>query len=68
MDNATVRLSTQCPLCLGAKPQGLIACWPCYHAKGMRYGNPEAEAIIAQANIDLAPPPGWDVYDTSTES
>jgi hypothetical protein len=34
----------------------------------MRYGNPEAEAIIAQANIDLAPPPGWDVYDTSTES
>lgn len=67
MDYVTVRLSTQCPLCLGAKPQGLIACWPCYRSQGLRYCNPVAEAKIAQANRDLAPPKGWHCAETSTE-
>ena len=35
-----------CPLCDGVKDAGLVACWTCYRAHGLRNGNPRAEAII----------------------
>lgn len=44
-----VRSSSVCPLCRGHKGTGLVACWSCYSAYGLRYGNREAEALIEQA-------------------
>lgn len=62
-DHPNVRQSTTCPLCLEAKPQGLVACWPCFRAYKMRYGNPKVEAHIARREAEMterrtmAPPP-----------
>lgn len=50
IDNKNVRQSLKCPICLGIKDRGLVACWGCYRAQGMRYGNAEAEAKIAAAD------------------
>jgi len=50
IDNENVRASNWCPLCEGQKERGLIACWPCYHIYGLRYGNEKAEARMKEAN------------------
>ena len=52
-DYPHVRSSGLCPLCRGHKETGLVACWSCYVAHGLRYGNREAEALIEQAEIRL---------------
>ena len=52
-DYPYVRSSDVCPLCHGSKQPGLVACWRCYHAWGMRYGNEEAEGLIEQAEAVL---------------
>ena len=41
-----VRSHPVCPLCYGPKGVGLVACWACYRARGLRNGNPQAEASI----------------------
>jgi len=51
MDNPNVRKGKVCPLCSGSKQEGLIACWSCYHAKGLRYGNEEAEQTIKRFEL-----------------
>ena len=48
-DHPNVRASVVCPLCQGAKDAGLVACWPYYRKNEMRYGNPDAELKIDQA-------------------
>ena len=53
LDYPHVRASDVCPLCRRHKDQGLIACWPCYHARGMRYGDNEAEELLKQAEARL---------------
>jgi hypothetical protein len=52
-DYPHVRSSNVCPLCGERKESGLVACWSCYSAHGLRYGNREAEALIEQAEIRL---------------
>lgn len=54
LDYPHVRASDVCPLCQRHKDQGLIACWPCYHARGLRYGDEEAERLITQTESRLA--------------
>ena len=53
VDNPTVRASSVCPLCDGSKPVGLVACWSCYRAHGMRNGNEVAEERIARREAAL---------------
>jgi len=53
LDYPHVRASDVCPLCKGHKDRGLVACWPCYHARGLRYGNEEAESLIEQTEAGL---------------
>lgn len=53
LDYPHVRSSDVCPLCYGSKQPGLVACWRCYHAWGMRYGNEEADRLIEQAEAGL---------------
>ena len=53
LDYPHVRLSDVCPLCRKYKDPGLVACWSCYHARGMRYGNKEAEELLEQAESRL---------------
>lgn len=53
LDYLRVRSAGVCPLCLKYKDTGLIACWYCYHAFGLRYGNQEAEELIAKAEAKL---------------
>jgi hypothetical protein len=53
LDYPYVRASDVCPLCRRYKDRGLIVCWPCYHARGLRYGNEEAERLITQAESNL---------------
>lgn len=53
LDYPYVRSSDVCPLCYGSKQPGLVTCWRCYHAWGMRYGNQEAEGLIQQAEAGL---------------
>ena len=53
LDYPHVRSSYVCPLCYGSKQPGLVACWRCYHAWGMRYGNEDAERLIEQAEASL---------------
>lgn len=52
-DHPLVRASTFCPLCLGYKNTGQVACWECYHRHGVRYGDPEAEHTIDEAERAL---------------
>lgn len=50
-DYQFVRGSIVCPLCGSyEKPLGNIACWPCYHENGMRYGHEIAETVIRAAD------------------
>jgi len=35
VDNPHVRQDTSCPICLGRKDRGLVACWSCYREKGL---------------------------------
>ena len=53
LDYPRVRSSYVCPLCYGSKQPGLVACWRCYHAWGMRYGNEEADRLIKEAEASL---------------
>ncbi len=53
LDYPRVRASEVCPLCKGHKDQGLIACWYCYHAQSLRYGNEGAERVIEQTEAHL---------------
>lgn len=53
MDYPNVRASSRCPLCPGGKEAGLLVCWSCYRAQGLRYGNPQAERCIKRAEDDL---------------
>ena len=53
LDYLHVRVSDVCPLCRRYKDQGLIACWPCYHTRGLRYGNNEAEELLKQTESGL---------------
>lgn len=53
VDNPHVRQDTSCPICLGRKDRGLVACWSCYREKGLRYGNGVAEAMIAEREAEL---------------
>ena len=53
LDYPNVRLGKVCPLCRGYKDAGLVACWRCYHALGLRYGNAEAEELIKEAEGKL---------------
>ena len=53
MDYPHVRSSIVCPLCHGHKEAGLLVCWPCYRAWGLRDGNAEAESIIEQAEAEF---------------
>jgi hypothetical protein len=53
-DNPYVRRSKVCPLCDGHKDTGLVACWSCFKARGMRYGNKDAEKIIERTERHLA--------------
>jgi hypothetical protein len=58
VDNPHVRRDVICPLCLGDKDDGLVACWPCYrkHLKGSDT-EPErvkAERVIAERERVLA--------------
>jgi len=52
-DYPHVRSSSICPLCGEYKETGLVVCWSCYRARDMRYGNVEAESLIAQAEAKL---------------
>ena len=52
-DYTHVRSSNVCPLCRGRKETSLVACWSCYRAYGLRYGNAEAEALIGQAEAGM---------------
>ena len=53
LDYPHVRSSDVCPLCRNYKDPGLIACWSCYHAHGMRHGNKEAEELLKRAESRL---------------
>ena len=55
IDNPRVRQQHVCPLCHGSKDHGLVACWPCYRGHAMKYGNAEAEEIIADFEAALCP-------------
>ena len=47
LDYPEVRGQKVCPLCRKEKDAGLLVCWPCYRAAGLRAGNQEAERRIA---------------------
>jgi hypothetical protein len=53
LDYPHVRASDVCPLCKRHTDRGLVACWPCYHTRGLRYGNEEAESLIEQTEASL---------------
>lgn len=59
-DNPHVRADSTCPLCLHAKDQGLVLCWPCHHEQKRLfdacYGQ-LAEALIARRDRYLATQP-----------
>jgi hypothetical protein len=48
-DHPNVRASGVCPLCKGQKDVGLVACWWCYREEKLKWGNPDAELKIDQA-------------------
>ena len=52
-----VRSSNVCPLCGEHKETGLVACWSCYRSYNLRYGNPEAELLLDEAEIRLKQKP-----------
>lgn len=52
-DYPNIRASSLCPLCCKNKDTGLVTCWSCYRACGLRYGNAEAEYLIARAEDKL---------------
>lgn len=43
---ARVRSHPVCPLCYMVKGAGLVTCWACYRAHGLRNGNPTAMVRI----------------------
>lgn len=53
-DNPLIRAGTVCPLCDGPKNVGLVACWDCYRSQELKYGNPDAEALLDQREAELA--------------
>lgn len=54
LDYPKVRSGDVCPLCKQRKDSGLVACWQCYHARGLRYWNAEAEDLIREAEEELS--------------
>lgn len=59
VDNPLVRADVTCPLCLGRKAQGIVACWPCYRERNLRNGCRDAEDIIARREQYLANGRAW---------
>lgn len=53
MDYPLVRSIGTCPLCRKRKDAGLVACWSCFRAYGLRYRNPEAERRLEQAEAEV---------------
>ena len=53
IDHPKVRNSLTCPMCYERKSLGLVACWRCYNAYGMKYGNVLAEAALDSAEEQL---------------
>lgn len=47
-DHPHLRATLVCPLCHGAKDQGLIACWTCYRRFNFRTGLAPAIARILE--------------------
>ena len=54
IDTPLVRADSLCPLCAGAKPVGIVACWRYYRATNLKYGNATAEARIMRREVFLA--------------
>ena len=52
-DYPYVRSSNECPLCPEYKETGLVVCWSCYRSYSLRYGNPEAELLLDEAEARL---------------
>jgi len=53
-DFPNVRTSAFCPLCDKHKDDGLLVCWSCYKTHDLRYGNPDAEVLIARVESKLS--------------
>ncbi len=53
VDFPNVRASRLCPLYRGHKDASLVACWPCYRARGLRGGDAGAESLIERAEAEL---------------
>lgn len=48
IDNPLTRAGWTCPICLGSKDAGLVACWPCFRTSGLKQCDPKAEAKVAE--------------------
>jgi hypothetical protein len=48
MDYPHIRAHGVCPFCNGSKPQGLIACWPCFRRENLRQGENGYQAAILE--------------------
>lgn len=48
-DHPHLRASPRCPVCGGTKDIGLVVCWPCYRAHGLRYGSAEIDRRLCEA-------------------
>ena len=47
LDNPRTRQGFTCPICLGPKSQGLVACWHCYRTSGLKQCDEHAEQIVS---------------------
>jgi hypothetical protein len=47
LDNPRTRSGFTCPICLGPKDRGLVACWYCFKTSGLKQCAPRAEKIVA---------------------
>lgn len=54
-DFPLVRLSCVCPLCGLTKRRGLVACWRCFSASGLKDGleQPESEVAAVEETLRL---------------
>jgi hypothetical protein len=47
LDNPLTRSGFTCPICLGPKDRGLVACWYCFKTSGLKNGEPHAEQVVS---------------------
>ena len=47
LDNPLTRAGWTCPICLGPKSQGLVACWDCFKTSGLKQMQEDAEKIVS---------------------